>query len=606
MLRSLFRLTAVTAFCSLMLVSSVARAIDPAVLAAQNRRIATIRKVAPSVVAIFSPGGRGGGSGVLIDPAGYALTNFHVVRGAGIFMKCGLNNGKLYDAVTVGIDPTGDVALVKLLGRNDFPVATLGDSDRLQPGDWTYAMGNPFLLANDFQPTVTYGVVSGTHRYQFPAGTFLEYTDCIQIDTSINPGNSGGPLFNMAGELVGINGRGSFEKRGRVNSGAGYAISINQIKHFLGHLHSGRVVDHGTLGATVSTESDGSVVVGNILEESDAYRRGLRIDDEIVSFAGRPIRSVNQFKNILGIYPKGWKLPLVYRAKSQKHEIMVRLRGLHRKSELTPGRRRSPKPKSPPKSPDGKPKKPKAKPVPVRRRPTANPPEKYKHLYVKKAGFINYYFNQLEQKRTLRGLKTLGDFSKTNGRWILTGKTKKTALPFELILTNDQLALQLGNQPFIQNLGPDSDLGSDPPGSGGLLIAMHHLRLLLTTGGRKFTEFYYLGTEPLDGTGPLVDVMTSTLTGIETHWYFDRQTAALLGFDTWLNSDADECVVRIKKFRDFEGRKLPSTLLVRYANQDFATLNIESAKLAAGPKPVAGKTVSGKKTAATSKSAADK
>ncbi len=83
---------------------------------------------------------------------------------------------------------------------------------------------------------MTYGIVSGTHRYQYPAGTFLEYTDCIQIDASINPGNSGGPLFNSKEELVGINGRGSFEKRGRVNVGVGYAISINQVMHFIDHL----------------------------------------------------------------------------------------------------------------------------------------------------------------------------------------------------------------------------------------------------------------------------------------------------------------------------------------------------------------------------------
>src|SRR5438093_13746659 len=137
-------------------------------------------------------------------------------------------------------------------------------------------MGNPFLLATDFAPTVTYAIVSGTHRYQPPAGTWLEYTDCIQVDTSINPGNSGGPLFNAAGELVGINGRGSFEKRGRVNSGAGYAISINQIKNFTDALRGGLIVDHATLGATVATKDDGSIVVTTILEKSEAYRRGLR------------------------------------------------------------------------------------------------------------------------------------------------------------------------------------------------------------------------------------------------------------------------------------------------------------------------------------------
>ena len=111
-------------------------------------------------------------------------------------------------------------------------------------------MGNPFSLATDFTPTVTFGLISGVNRYQPPEGKgLLEYTDCIQIDTSINPGNSGGPLFNMQGELIGINGRGSFEKRGRVNSGVGYAISINQIKNFLGHLQAGIDTDHATLGA---------------------------------------------------------------------------------------------------------------------------------------------------------------------------------------------------------------------------------------------------------------------------------------------------------------------------------------------------------------------
>lgn len=193
-------------------------------------------------------------------------------------MRCGMNDGKLYDAVIVGIDPTGDVALIKLLGRDDFPSAELGDSDALTAGDWCYVVGNPFLLATDFRPTVTYGIVSGTHRYQYPAGTLLEYADCIQTDASINPGNSGGPLFNSRGQLVGINGRGSFEKRGRVNVGVGYAISINQIKKFYGYLRSGRVVDHATLGATVSTSQDGGAVWGSIaaMNEVANFSGGVR------------------------------------------------------------------------------------------------------------------------------------------------------------------------------------------------------------------------------------------------------------------------------------------------------------------------------------------
>src|SRR5262249_39948636 len=156
----------------------------------------------------------------------------------------------------------------------------------------------------------------------------LEYTDCIQIDTSINPGNSGGPLFSMDGEVIGINGRGSFEKRGRVNSGVGYAISINQIKNFLGHMRVGLDSDHASLGAMVGTseredEIGSKMLVRSILENSDAHRRGLDVGDELLSFAGRPMTSVNQFKNVVGLYPKGWRMPLVFRRNNERQEILV-------------------------------------------------------------------------------------------------------------------------------------------------------------------------------------------------------------------------------------------------------------------------------------------
>src|SRR5205807_6073986 len=212
----------------------------------------------------------------------------------------------MYDGVLVGLDKVGDVALIKLLPKKDgqkFPFAKMGDSDKVKAGDWSMAMGNPFLLATDFTPTVTYGLVSGVHRYQYPQGTLLEYTDCIQIDTSINPGNSGGPLFNMNGEIIGINGRGSFEKRNRINSGVGYAISINQIKNFMGHLRAGLDTDHATLGALIENKEDdpqGGMAVTSILEDSDAHRRGLELGDELVSFAGRVVSNRNQYQNILG------------------------------------------------------------------------------------------------------------------------------------------------------------------------------------------------------------------------------------------------------------------------------------------------------------------
>ncbi len=114
----------------------------------------------------------------------------------------------------------------------------------------------------------------------------------------------------------------------------GYAVSINQIKNFLGDLKSGRIVDHATLGARVITDEEGRVVVAEILEQSDAFRRGLRDNDEIVSFAGRPVSTANGFKNILGILPKGWRVPLSYRRDGKRYDILVRLPGLHNQEEL--------------------------------------------------------------------------------------------------------------------------------------------------------------------------------------------------------------------------------------------------------------------------------
>lgn len=548
--------------------------VNPAVLAAQKQRIEVIKAVSPSVVAIFGGDGEGGGSGVLVTPDGYALTNFHVVAGAGNFMKCGLNDGKLYDAVIVSIDPTGDVALIKLLGRTDFPVSKLGNSDTVQVGDWAYAMGNPFLLATDFQPTITYGIVSGIHRYQYPAGTFLEYTDCIQVDSSINPGNSGGPLFNAHGELIGINGRGSFEKRGRVNSGAGYAISINQIKHFWDHLKSGRIVDHASLGATVTTSLDSTINIAEILEESDAYRKGLRLGDEIVSFASRPIRSVNQFKNILGIYPAGWTLPLVYRRDEKKNTIYVRLQALHTASELQEqvGQKKklpkiTPRPgkEKPPQIPN-----PHAKPAPT-------PPEKYKHLYVPKVGFANYYFNQQQQDRLMQALNTTSNFSDRKGTWSLTGK-QGNGSEFTLTLGDKGVGFEVGNDIFLQSL-ETGNFVDEPPGTGGLLAALHHFRLLLSGQSERFTDFYYLGSEHLDGKNELVDVLVATQTGTISRWYFNKSDLSLRGFDFYLTENSEVCSIRFEQFQTLNGQKFPGELDILYGNRPVMKLKIERLKL---------------------------
>lgn len=575
--------------------------LDPRLQANEAKRIAAIEKVRPAVVAIFAPGGQGGGSGVLISDDGYALTNYHVVEGPGSVMQCGLPDGVLYDAVLVGLDKVGDVALVKLLPKKEgakFPFAVMGDSDKVRAGDWSLAMGNPFLLATDFTPTVTYGMISGVHRYQYPAGTLLEYTDCIQVDTSINPGNSGGPLFNMDGELIGINGRISLEKRGRVNVGVGYSISINQIKNFMGQLRAGLETDHASLGALFQTESEedqtAKVVVTNIIE-CDARRRGLDIGDQLVSFAGRPMSNVNQFKNVLGLFPKGWRVPLVFRREnekiSEKREILVRLMGVQRQ-ELPNADGQQPQPGPQP-------------PRPPRPRPAGKPSPALK-FYEAKTGYANYYFNRQARERLLEAFKKqAGDFSKVRGDWSLkaTGsiKGKRAA---SIVTVRDKGAKD-GKSPLVQGIldaveyglepldvNQSSNALQDPPGSGGLLLALYHYRQFLAFGDKGgFREFNHGGTEPFylpppeKGTPDYAklrtdaEVIRTELTGVPAKWYFSAKDHTLLGFELSPDREEDPCEVYFSDYRQQDGRSLPYRIEVRYADKQYAVLEVNAWKL---------------------------
>jgi S1-C subfamily serine protease len=295
----------------------------------EQHRIAAIEKVIGSVVAIYGLDRQGGGSGVIIDPSGIAVTNHHVIAGAGIQGLGGLNDGQLYPWTLIGTDPGGDVALIQMTGRETFPSSPLGNSDLVEVGDWTLAMGNPFLLAEDQTPTVTLGIVSGVKRYQPGAGANqLVYGNCIQVDSSINPGNSGGPLFNLLGEVIGINGRGSFKDRGRVNVGLGYAISSNQVKNFLPELLATKLTEHATLDAGFSDRGD-KVVCSRLDRESPIARAGLRLSDQLLEFEGVSIKSANQFKNLICTLPEDWPAALKIRDAAGDVKMMrVRTFGL--------------------------------------------------------------------------------------------------------------------------------------------------------------------------------------------------------------------------------------------------------------------------------------
>jgi S1-C subfamily serine protease len=588
-----------------------------AVRATETDRIKVINKVKPAVVAVYARGGGGGGSGVVIDKDGYALTNFHVVQPTGPTMVCGLPNGVLYDAVLVGLDKVGDVALIKLIPKKEgdtFPFVELGNSDEVKAGDWSLAMGNPFLLATDFTPSVSYGLVSGVNRYQYPSGGFLEYTDCIQFDTTINPGNSGGPLFNMKAELIGINGRGSFaqDKRFRINCGVGYAISINQIKNFLGHLRAGIDTDHATLGAGIGTANEdgdlAKMIVQGVLDESDAARRGLQDGDQLISFAGRPLTSVNQYKNILGIFPKDWRMPLVYSHGNDRKETLVRLMGhqpaLEEKKQPQPGPMPQPGPQ-PKKGPEGEGAK----------------------FYKQKKGFANYYFNEQAQKRVTEGFAKHGDFSGVGGDWTIEGTYERDGRTGELkmsIIDEKVVGSEKDTRPVVTanlnidyRLEPLKSSQEDkelmvPPYSGGLLMAMYHYRRFLAQGSKGFesANFFHGGVEPIyvqPITGPevktfkdvrvMTDVIRTEHAGVAAKWYFYRSDLnpqlqgknkykdyELIAFEIFVAHDQDPCEVYLHDSKEINGRLLPTKMEIRHGDKRYAVLSLKDYKMAATAK----------------------
>jgi serine protease Do len=288
-----------------------------------------------TAVCVFAKEGSGGGSGVVISPDGYALTNFHVVQPTGPTMQCGLPDGVLYDAVLVGLDKVGDVALIKLLPKNEgqqFPFAVLGDSDKTREGDWSIAMGNPFLLATDFTPTVTFGLVSGVHRYQYPEGTLLEYTDCIQIDTSINPGNSGGPLFNLNGEVVGINSM-IFSRTGGF-MGLSFAIPIDVAIDVAKQLQATGRVSRGRIGVVIQevtkelAESFGlskpsGALVNSVEKGSPADKAGIQPSDVILKFDNKEVTASNELPRIVAATKPGSKVSLQVWRKGEKKDLQI-------------------------------------------------------------------------------------------------------------------------------------------------------------------------------------------------------------------------------------------------------------------------------------------
>ena len=229
------------------------------------------------------------GSGFVIDNAGYIVTNRHVVEGADD-IDVQFSNGKQFKAQLVGDDAKTDVALLKIKPEGRLPTVPIGDSDRLQIGDWVIAVGNPFGLEH----TVTAGIVSARDRV-IGAGP---YDDFIQTDASINPGNSGGPLFDTHGRVVGI-ATAIFSQSGG-NIGIGFATPINLARAVLDQLRASGHVVRGWLGVSIQPlgpdlrqalglGEQAGALVADVTRNSPAERAGLKRGDVIVAMNGKAV-----------------------------------------------------------------------------------------------------------------------------------------------------------------------------------------------------------------------------------------------------------------------------------------------------------------------------
>ncbi len=232
------------------------------------------------------------GSGFLLGPEGYVVSNHHVVKD-GQSIQVRLADGRVFDAELVGSDPDTDLALLRVIDGTDLPSVVLGDSDRLEVGDWVVAIGNPFGLDR----SVSHGLISAKERV-LGVGPL---DDFIQTDALINPGNSGGPLFNMRGEVVGVNSAVISNAQG-----IGFAVPINMVKDLLPNLLDNGHVERGWLGMTVVEEpGKHSAQVVDVYPGGPAAAAGLRSGDRVTTINGRPVDSYLQLLRKISLLAPG-------------------------------------------------------------------------------------------------------------------------------------------------------------------------------------------------------------------------------------------------------------------------------------------------------------
>jgi serine protease Do len=262
------------------------------------------------------------GSGFIVSKDGYILTNNHVVKDAED-IKVTLSDKSEYEAKVIGSDEDMDIALLKIEVKKDLPSVKLGDSDKLEIGEWVMAIGNPFGLEH----TVTAGIVSAKWR---PIGQG-PYDSFIQTDASINPGNSGGPLINIRGEVVGINTAITAE-----GQGIGFAIPINMIKDAMPDLKEKGKITRGWLGVVIQKvtpdlaksfglKENKGALVAEVVDGSPADKAGLKQGDVVVSFNGKEISEYTDLSRFAGLSRPGTKVRLEFIRDMKKKEVTVEI-----------------------------------------------------------------------------------------------------------------------------------------------------------------------------------------------------------------------------------------------------------------------------------------
>ena len=264
------------------------------------------------------------GSGIVISPDGYILTNNHVVENASKIRVTFLGD-KEYEAEIIGTDPPTDVALIKIDAKN-LPIVHIGDSDILRVGDQVMAIGNPFGVGQ----TVTLGIVSALGRNI----GLMDYSDLIQTDASINPGNSGGALVNMQGQLVGMNA--AILSRSGGSQGIGFAIPTSMAMRIVDSLRETGTVQRAYLGVLpqpvdqsmadyYGMDRPRGVLITQVNEDTPAEKAGLKDGDIILSVDGREIRNPSMLRNVISLSEVGQEVELAIVREGKEKNVAVKL-----------------------------------------------------------------------------------------------------------------------------------------------------------------------------------------------------------------------------------------------------------------------------------------